>query len=497
MVRRLLSCSIVALTLLSGRAFAQDAPKEPQPDDPPKDGWQDPAKAAEPPLLPPPSTMPRATTPPTSTSGTDVVPSTPATAPPIVTSDRATDAQQDARIRALESRVANDERRIKKLEERFTFFKNLKFESFIQPQFLTQSFNSAASPNRQPDGLLPEGIGANDTIARPDGSTTNGTFFRLRRTRLRTFYETDAMRLFLQLDVLPLGGPGPGIGTIVRNAETTGKVTWTKDIRTELTAGMFFTPFRAELLEASLYRPFIERTWFIQNCFPTERDIGVHAKTIALDENLVVDLSIVNGQRLGERYFVQLPDLNRTKDFIAYVTYKLGFITLGASGYLGRGQVVDGTALRFKQFGKWAVNYQALASYRLLRKIGETRFIGEYTLTRNMDTGVIYPFAIPRIPASISDSVVNLDGRALYLRLEQDLGRKFMLGYRYDLYSPDTNIKNNARDTHAFLAVVKFSKNLRWMNELAWAIDNVHAPGTLPTSKHIVSYSSVLQAMFY
>jgi hypothetical protein len=31
---------------------------------------------------------------------------------------------------------------------------------------------------------------------------------------------------------------------------------------------------------------------------------------------------------------------------------------------------------------------------------------------------------------------------------------------------------------------------------LAWAIDNVHPAGTLPTSKHIVSFSSVLQAMF-
>jgi len=492
-------CAItLALVLLApAPALAQPAPQpapgapaQPEASPPTKaddDSWKNPAKAADPPLLPGPSQSP-----PTSTSGTDVAPSQPSVTPTIVVSD----AEQEARIRKLEERIANDERRIQKLEERGRIWKHLKFESFIQPQLLVQSYNSAASPNMQANGELPTGIGANDTIAKLDGTTTNGTFFRVRRARLRTFYETDVMRLFLQLDALPAGGIGPGIGTILRNAEATGIARWTRDVRTEFTAGLIFTPFRRELLEPSLVRPFIERTWFIQNVFPTERDYGVHAKTIALDDRLVVDLGVVNGQRLGERTFVALPDLNKSKDLVAYATYRLGFVTLGTSGYLGRGQLVDPAALRFKQFGKWAVNFEASASRKILDSVGESRLIAELTFARNMDSGVIYPFAVPRIPTNIRDDIDDVDQRALYVRFEQDIRRHFTLGYRYDMYTPNVSIKNNARDTHAFLAVWKISPNLRFMSELGWAIDNVHPFGTPAPSKHLVYFSNVLQAMF-
>lgn len=399
-------------------------------------------------------------------------------------------------MKALEERVAADERRLRRLDERTKIWKHLRFEGFIQPQLLIQSYNTAASPNLQQDGQLPEGIGANDVIARPDGSTTNGTFFRLRRTRLRTFYETDIAKFFLQIDALPAGGASPGIGTIVRNAEATGIARWTKDVRTEVTAGLFFTPFRFELLEPSLKRPFIERTWFVQNVFPIERNIGVHATTHAMNDKLQVDVGVVNGQTLGERYFVAVPDLNKSKDVLGSIIYRIGSLTLGVNGYLGRGQVVDAQNLRFKQFSKWAVNYQARYQRTIVKRLGESRLIGELTIAQNMDTGVNYAFAVPKIPTTLSDGVGNLDERALYVRFEQDLSPWLMAGYRFDTYSPDTAIANNARDTHAFLAVVRFSQNLRWMNELNWAIDNVHPPDVPPPSKHIVSFSTVLQAMF-
>ncbi|MCW5833525.1 MAG: hypothetical protein KIS78_14070 [Labilithrix sp.] len=496
--RARLALTLSAALLAPARALAQPAPSpsasEPTPDAPgSEDGWESPALAADPPILPPPSRS----APPPPSAETDVGASEPPAPAAAASSDREREAEKDARLRALEARVAEDERRIEKLEGRLGFLKHLRLESFIQPQLLVQTYNSAASPNLQPNGELPIGIGANDTIAKIDGTTTNGTFFRVRRARMRTFYETDVMKLFLQIDALPAGGVGPGIGTILRNAEASGIVRWTRDVRTEFTAGLFFTPFRAELLEASVNRPFIERTWFIQNVFPIERDYGAKARTIALDhDRLVVELAAVNGQRLGERNFVALPDLNRSKDFIAYATYRVGFVTLGASGYLGRGQIVDGQALRFKQYSKWAVNYQASAAYRLLRGIGESRLSSELTIARNMDAGVIYPFAVPAIPARFTDDVAHLDQRALYVRAEQDIKRHVTLGYRYDMYTPDTAIKNNARDTHAFLAVWKVSPNLRFMSELGWAIDNVHPFGAPAPSKHIVYFSNVLQAMF-
>lgn len=447
------------------------------------------ARASAQPAEPP---RPAETAPPTSTTGTDLVPAEP---PPPAAPPRVEAPAVDPRIHALEERLANDEKRLKELEERDRF-KHLKLEGYIQPQLLVQTYNSAASPNRQANGELPPGIGANDTIPKADGTTTNGTFFRVRRARLRAFYETEVMRFFLQIDALPGGGIGPGVGTILRNAEATGIARWTRDVRTEFTAGLWMHFFRFEVPEPSFSRPFIERSWFSLNVFPLERDYGAHAKTIALDDRLVVDLGVANGQLLGQRTFIALPDLNRSKDFIANATYRIGFVTIGASGYIGRGQNVDGQNLRFKQFDKWAVNGQVRIAPKILPGVGESRLLSELTFAQNMDTGVNYAFAVPAIPNDFYAEVQNLHERALYIRFEQDVKRFLTLGYRYDMYTPNSAIKNNARDTHAGVAVWNVSKNLRWMNEIGWAIDNVHPVGAPAPSKHIVYFSSVLQAMF-
>jgi hypothetical protein len=113
-----------------------------------------------------------------------------------------------------------------------------------------------------------------------------------------------------------------------------------------------------------------------------------------------------------------------------------------------------------------------------------------------MDSGMNYPFAVPAIPPNLSDDVGNLDERALTLRIEQELTRLFLVGYRYDFYSTDTALKNNARDTHAAVVVVRFSQNLRFMNEIDYAIDNIHAARTDAPSRRFFAFSSVLQAGF-
>lgn len=366
---------------------------------------------------------------------------------------------------------------------------------YLQPQLLLQSFNAAASPNRV-SGNLPAGISANDTTAKADGTTTNGNMFRLRRTRLRVAFETDVMRAFLQIDVLPNGGAAPGIGTIARNAEVTGKIHWTRDVRTEVTMGLFQMLARYELVEALMVRPFIERTWFSQNAFPTERDIGVHAKTIALKEKLTADIGVVNGQTLGQPTFVLEPDLNKAKNVVGWFAYDFGPVTVGVNPYFGRGQVVDGASLRFKQFTQWSGNAMAIVKLPIFKKLGESRLYSELTFTQNMDTGIKYAFAVPAIPANFASDVTNLHGRAFYARLEQDVTRWFLAGYRFDTYTPDSSIKDNARDTHALLAVARFSPNLRFMNEVGLAFDNVHPRGQGAPGRNSLYFSSVLQATF-
>jgi len=405
---------------------------------------------------------------------------------------------EDARVkvRELEARVALDEARLKTLEDDLGALRHLKIQGYVQLQYRYQAFNAAASPNLI-NGSLPPGISSNDVIAKADGTTTNNNLFRLRRTRLRAIYETDIIRVFMEVDLLPAGGPSATQGTIARNAEAAGIAHWTPDIETRFIGGLFEVPFRNELLESSMYRPFIERTWASQNMFPTERDLGLHAKTFVKKDRAVFDLGILNGQRLGEKQFVLLPDLNASKDFFAMAQGKFGPLTASLYGYAGRGETVDPTQLRVKNYNRVAANLGLTFVHTFFPKLGETKAMGELMFGTNMDTGVIYPFAKPAVPASFTDGVRDLNERALYLRAEQELTKWGLAGFRYDMYTTDSSLKNNARDTYTFMAGLRFSKHLRLINEFSYAIDNIHPAGAPPPSKDIYGYTAWIQGSFY
>lgn len=480
-----------SLALASRHAGAQTPPPKPGPSD------YDPAKEADPPLLP--DKDPPPPTPPLSTSGTDVAAPSPGTPKPVVIEDKTAASQGDeearAKIRELEARVALEEARTKTLEKDLGFLRNLEFQGFIQLQYRIQDVNAAASPNLI-NGALPAGIGPNDVIARPDGTTSNTSTFRLRRTRLRMFHRTDVTRFFLQIDAAPIGGPQPGLGTIARNAEVTGIANWTKTLKTEVTGGLFMVPFRRELPEASLYRPFIERSWAVQNMFPTERDLGVHINTI-LEKKFAFDIGILNGQRLGEPRFFAVPDLNRSKDVYAAAEATSGPATFSVHGYVGSGVVVDPQQLRVKNYPRLGVNFALQFAKTFFKDIGESRLLSEFAFTQNMDTGINYPFALPAIPTRLSDDVKNIHQRSFYLRVEQDVTRWAITGFRYESYTADTSIKNNARDIYTFMAGARFSKLLRFMNEVSWAIDNVHPERGVAPSQHIFQYTGWLQGSIY
>jgi hypothetical protein len=449
-----------------------------------------PAQAADPRPIPPPSSAGA----PISTSGSDVappgplLPTTPAGVPEGMTSEE--------RRREIDARLAIDEARLKTLENDLGLLRNLKVQGYVQLQYRVQSFNAAASPNLV-NGALPQGISSNDVIAKADGTTTNTNLFRLRRTRLRTIYETDIMRVFLQVDVLPSGGPTATEGTIARNAEATGIAHWTKDVKTEFTGGLFQLPFRTEVIESSMYRPYIERTFASQSLFPTERDLGLHAKTIYGKDRVAVDLGIINGQRIGENAFVLQPDLNGSKDFFATLTGKIGPVSANLAGYLGRGQLVDPQALRVKNFQRRGVNLGAIVAHTFSEKLGETKLAAELLFSANMDTGVFGAFALPAIPQRFTDDVKDRNERAFYVRVDQELTKWGIAGFRYDTYTTDSSIANNARDTYNFMVGARFSKLLRLINEVSYAIDNLHAEGTAAPSKHIFGYTAWLQGSFY
>lgn len=478
------SAPVLALALAVGW-FAYASNAQAQPAEP------TPAQAADPPPIPPPTAGS-----PISTSGSDVAPPAPIlpTSPTVIGPGEGMSSEE--RRREVDARLAIDEARLKTLENDLGPLRHLKVQGYVQFQYRLQSFNAAASPNLI-NGSLPEGISSNDVIAKADGTSTNANLFRLRRTRLRTLYETDVMRVFMQIDLLPAGGPTATQGTIARNAEASGIAHWTKDVKTSFGGGLFEVPMRAELLESSMYRPYIERSWLSQNMFPSERDLGVHAKTVIGKDMLAIDVGILNGQRLGEKNFVLQPDLNGSKDFFANAVLKMGRLGGNINGYLGRGQIIDATALRVKNFKRLGANLGLSFTDTFSEKLGETKLIAELMFGSNMDTGVNYGFAVPAIPKTFSDGVKDLNERGLYLRVDQEVTKWGIAGFRYDMYTTDSSIANNARDTYTFMAGARFSKLLRLINEVSYAIDNIHAQNAAAPSKHIFGYTAWLQGSFY
>jgi hypothetical protein len=491
MERRLFTTTLLATGLFfsASRAHADDT------------SWS-PKAGADPAPIPAPSTPPR---PPTSTSRTQLVPEGTSPPPPPMTLpvDTAHDNAQDARAQALETRLAAAEAHIEALEAHIGWLRNLHIRGYVQPQILIQSFNTAASPNAT-NGVLPAGIGPNDTIAKADGTTTNGTFFRIRRARfLAEFTPSDYARAVFEIDPNLSGAAVAGTGTIARNVEATGIVPITPDIVTEYSMGIFKLPFGWEIPQSDADRPFIERSWGEQNMFPAEFDTGARVKALSTRYRFNAQLALVNGITIGEKAFAVVPDLNRGKDVVGRVNYDFGPADVGLSGYYGEGQNVDATNLRFKQFPRWATNIEAALHYTFFPTVGMTKVFAELVFAQNMDRGTKYSFAVPQIPAVITDKAqcggaanTYCDERSFFVRLEQDITKWATAGFRFDTYSPDTAQQSDSRNTFSFLGVAHITNGLQFMAEYDYAVDDVHKAGAPAAGKKIHIGSGVLQGRF-
>lgn len=397
---------------------------------------------------------------------------------------------------AEKARLAR-EKADKEKAEKVDWLRNFKLTGFLQPQLLWLFYDANASPNLGADGHLPEGVASNSAIAKGDGTTTNPDAFRVRRARLKAEYQPAPMAKFiLELDPFPSGGTAPGIGTLARQCEAVGIVNWSGDVRTEIGVGIFKVPFGYEIIQSDADRPFVERSWAENNLVPGEFDTGVRATTTALENKLTLNLAVVNGTAIGEKNFVVAPDLNKGKDFVGRVNYDFGAFDVGASGYVGRGQAVDATALRFKQFTRAAVDLEAAFHHKLVPDLGMTKVFAEIIRSQNMDRGVRYGVGLPPIPADIHAAVVDHDELGGFVRLEQELGEHLLVGLRYDFYTPDSAQAENQRDTYEALVAIRWTKGLMTVLEGSHAVDNVHKPGSAPASKHIETLSAMTQVRF-
>lgn len=371
----------------------------------------------------------------------------------------------------------------------------VKLGGFVQSQLLMQYFDDASSPNAK-DGVLPDGFGPQTLGVKADGTTTNQTFFRVRRARIKV-EATPApyARFVYEIDPFPVGGQTSEAGTMARNVEAIGVVSLGDLGKLEFGAGIFKVPFGYEVLQSDADRPFVERSGGIQNMVPAEFDLGARALATLFDKRLVVQAALVNGQTEGEKAFVRLPDLNAHKDLAARARWDFGPFELGLSAYVGRGITLDATTQRYAGFPKRAVDVEAAVHHRLVPSLGETKLFAEVILGENMDHGLRYAFALPALPTGKGE-VADLSQRSAFVRVEQELGRHFALGVRWDRYTPDTSLDDNARTALGAVFVVRFGRALSWMTEYTRIADDVHKPGASAAHKktHVMSY--MLQARF-
>jgi hypothetical protein len=423
---------------------------------------------------------------------------------------------QNAHIIELEKQMAALEmhrRQGVENDARLEWLKALKISGYLQPQLLWQWFDSNATPNLV-NGQLPPGVDANSVIAKSDplyGAsapiTTNPDYFRLRRARLKLEYmPNDWSRFVFEIDPTPTGGPSGGVGTIARNVEAQGIVNWSDDIQTTFGMGIFKIPYSWEVLQSDADRPFIERSWWEQNCTPGEFDTGIKAYTTLLEKKMVFQAAVINGVTQGEKTFAILPDLNHGKDLVGRANYNFGIFDVGIGGYYGQGQEVSLTSLAFKQYPRGAFEAEA-ALHHKFAEIGETRVLGEFDYGVNLDRGVKYGAnGLPGLPAVSniqSGSVIDRKEIGYWIRAEQDLTKWFTVAARYDFYSPDTSAsQSNGRDTVAAVFVIHFTSQLQSMTEYNHFVDNVHAVATAttpegaPASKNGDVLSQVLQVRF-
>jgi hypothetical protein len=430
-----------------------------------------------------------------------VVPAAPPPAPPAPPSAPAyaVDARDhERRLAEIELRLRQEEERNRREHEShdqwWGWTKSVRLSGYLQPQLLWQWYDNAqASPNpanQDPNAVIAQQDKVFNTCLTTGpcglatgvpGLTTNGTYFRLRRARLKVELEPNEWsRFVMEIDPTLAGGPDNATGTIARNVEAQGVVHWNDDVTTIFGMGIFKIPFGFEVLQSDADRPFIERSWWEQNITPGEFDTGIKAYTTGLQNHLIVQVAVINGNIQGEKTFSLLPDLNKGKDIVGRVNYNFGPIDVGASAYYGQGQIVSLANLAFKEFPRYAWNLEA-ALHRRFLQVGETRLLAELDRGQNMDRGTKYAanIALPGLPADIvNGSVISRDELGYWVRVEQDVTRWATLAFRYDYYSPDSAQGTNGRDTEGVVGVAHFTKQLQLMLEYDHYTDTVHQAPT-------------------
>jgi hypothetical protein len=293
----------------------------------------------------------------------------------------------------------------------------------------------------------------------PGGALLNKNRFSIRRARVSLVGDWQYAAVALELDANTTSGPQVDL----RKAEASlqYRPDRSKPPILMATMGQFDTPFGYELVESPRTRWFMERSQASQGFWPGEPDLGVRlAGALGFFRWTIAG---VNGEPLGEKSAFALQDPNSSKDVI----FRFGFdvnpredlhIAGGVSSLHGKGfspgtdatkaglqwndlngdGVIESSELTpisasiatpSQNFDRWAAGADLRAQYQ--STLGVTKVYGEFMLGSNMDRNQYF--------ADPTKTLVDQRELGIYVAVLQDIGPYGVVGFRYDLYDPNSN----------------------------------------------------------
>ena len=283
----------------------------------------------------------------------------------------------------------------------------------------------------------------------------NFDHFSLRRARLRVDHGWEHASALIELD----GNSFRHSVVALRRAEAS--LLWRGPDRqlplVMLTLGLIDQPFGYELMESARVRRFMERTQASRALFPTEPDVG--ARLYGAVGFFRYGLALVNGVPVDDERFV---DPNANKDILGRIGAEVlplpqlrvsgGVSFLTGKGFhagsgadkgvlvwmdnnengvvdLGETQAVPTGTEVSENFDRWAFGADVELSFK--SALGWTALSAEAVAASNLDRGLF-----------VADPTLSsIDARELgyQLSIVQDVTEWAYVGFRYDVYDPDTD----------------------------------------------------------
>ena len=326
----------------------------------------------------------------------------------------------------------------------------LLFSGFVQAEFVTNQLSE-------------------DQLEQ-SGAPFNRDEFSLRSGRLRLDGGHEYTAYTLELDATTRGGSHVGIrraeGSLLYRGESEAPgATPNRPPLLALTAGITDLPFGFELVESSRTRAFMERSAGSEAIFPTQMDTGI--KLHGGYRFLRYAIAVVNGEPVDRG--APLRDSNAHKDIVGRFGAEAPIgdsvsLSGGTSFAFGEGfhpgsvAVKDAAAWRddnndgvatpseivgvpgsaatpSENFERWAIGLDL--QLQVKSPIGYTRFVAEAFVAQNHDRG-----------RYLSDPVVTgFDLRQVggYLGLTQELSPYALVGFRVDVYDPNSDFIEERR----------------------------------------------------